>query len=34
MDTIIEQLKQIEGIQDIFKAGEKTLVITLNIETK
>jgi len=31
MDEIIEQIKQIAGVDEIHKAGEKTLVIVLKI---
>jgi hypothetical protein len=36
MEEIINQIKQIEGIKEIYKAGDQTLVITLNLidETK
>jgi hypothetical protein len=34
MQEIIEQIKQITGVDEIFTAGSQTLVITLNIEPK
>jgi len=32
MDEIIEQIKAITGIDEIFTAGSQTLVITIKIE--
>jgi len=31
MQEIINQIKEIAGVSEIFKAGEQTLVITINL---
>jgi len=31
MNDIINQIKEIAGVSEIFKAGEQTLVITINL---
>ena len=32
MEEIIEQIKQISGVDEIFTAGESTIIVTLKIE--
>jgi len=32
MEEIINQIKQIAGVSEIYTAGDKTIVVTLNIE--
>lgn len=31
MDEVIEKIKQIEGVSEIHKAGDKTIVVVINL---